>query len=85
MWAALCPPEDAPARRAVGKAQNDVDMKARFAVVADRNVPDRTQDFALFVDWDLLIDILFEIEPSDDGLLKGTDGRQGCRRDLSFV
>jgi hypothetical protein len=62
-----------------------VDVKARFAVVADRNVPDRTQDFALFVDFDLLIGFLLEVEPTDGGSLEGTDGRQGCRCDLGVI
>jgi hypothetical protein len=43
------------ARGAVGQAEDDMNVKARLAVVADGDVADRTQDLALLVDLDLLV------------------------------
>src|SRR6202012_2706842 len=60
-------------------------MQTRLAVVADRDVADRAQDFALLLDLDLLIGLLVEVEPSDGRLLEGADRRQRSRRDAGLV
>jgi hypothetical protein len=64
-------------RRAVRQAKHNMYVEARVAVVADRNVPDRAQDFALLGNLDFLVCFLLKIEPADGGLLKSTDGSQG--------
>ena len=70
----------AAARRAIGQAENDVNVKAGLAVVADRDVADRAQYLALLSDLDLLVGLLFEVEPADGRLFESADGRQrGCR------
>jgi hypothetical protein len=70
--------EMAAAGRSVGEAQNDVKMEARFAVIANGNIPDRAQDFALIGDLDLLVGFLGEIEPADRGLFEGANRGQRC-------
>src|SRR6266576_442214 len=66
-------------RRAVREAKHNMYVEARLAVVADGNVPDRAQDFALLGDLDFLVCFLLKIEPADGGVLKSTDGSQrGC-------
>ena len=78
--------EKVPAtRRPVGQAENNVNVKTRIAVVADRNVADRAQDFALFGDLDFLVSLLLDIEPADGGFLESTDSSQGCRSNSGFV
>src|SRR5882762_2260019 len=66
-------------RRAVRQAKHNMYVEARLAVVADGNVPDRAQDFALLGDLDFPVCFLLKIEPADGGVLKSTDGSQrGC-------
>jgi hypothetical protein len=62
-----------------------VNVKTRIAVVADRNVADRAQDFALFGDLDFLVSLLLDFEPADGGFLECTDSSQGCRGNSGFV
>jgi hypothetical protein len=52
------------ARRTVGQAENNMNVKAGLAVVADGYLADRTQDFTLLGDLDFLVDFLFRIEPT---------------------
>src|SRR5258706_11064602 len=63
--------------RAVGQPENNMNVKACLAVVADGDVPDCAQDFALFGDFDFLVNLILEIEPADCGFLEGADCCQG--------
>ena len=56
-----------------------MNVKTSIAIVADRNVADRAQDFTLFGDLDFLVSLLLDIEPADGGFLESADGCQGGR------
>jgi hypothetical protein len=58
------------ARGAVGQAKDNVNVKARLAVVAHSDVTDRAQNLALLTDLDLLVRLLVEVEPADGRLSK---------------
>jgi len=78
--------EEMPAtRRAVGQAENDMNMEARFPVVPDGNVADRAQYLALLRDLDLLLRLPVDVEPTNGRPLEGSDCRQRCRRDAGVV
>src|ERR1700761_7610726 len=62
-----------------------MDMQTCFTVVADCDVADCTQNFALLLDLDLLVGLFVEIEPTDGRLLERADGRQRSRRDAGLV
>jgi hypothetical protein len=62
-----------------------MDVKARFTVVTDRNVPNRAQDFALLGDLDFLVCFFLKIEPPDRGVLESTNGGQGGCGNLGIV
>jgi hypothetical protein len=69
----------AAAGRAVGEPEHDVDMKAGLAVIADGDVPDRTEDLALLIDLDPAVALRGDVEPADGGPLEGADCRQRRR------
>jgi hypothetical protein len=56
-----------------------MNVKAGIAVVADGNVADRAQDFALFGDLDFPVGLLLEIEPADNSAFEGADDGQRGR------
>ena len=66
-------------RRAVGEPQHDVDMKAGFTVIADGDIPDRTEHFALLIDLDLAVALRGHVEPAHCCPLEGADRRQRGR------
>src|ERR1700733_7751930 len=73
------------ARRAVRQAKNDMNVEACLAIVADGDIPNCTQDFALFGNLDFSIGLLFEIEPADRGSFERPDRRQGSRGNRGLV
>ena len=74
----------AATRRAIGQPENDVNVKAGLAVVADRYVPDSAQYLALLFDLDLFVSLVLEIEPSNRRFLESADGRERGRRKLGL-
>src|SRR6266404_1059058 len=62
-----------------------MNMQAGLAVVADRNISNRTQDLALLADLDLLVALRCKIQPADGRLPEGTDRCERSRRDFGFV
>ena len=65
------------ARRTIGQTEHDVDMKAGLSVIADRDVADRTENLALFVDFDFPVALRGEIEPAHRRPFEGPDRGQG--------
>src|SRR3954452_8148056 len=62
-----------------------MDVKARLAVVADGNVSDRAQHLALFANFDPLVALRCNVEPSDGRLFEGADRSQRCRGNPGLV
>src|SRR5258707_6528881 len=65
--------EMAAARRAVPQAHDGMHVQAGLAVVADRDVAQQAQAFALLVDLDRPVSPGPQIEPADGGALEGAE------------
>src|SRR3546814_11836337 len=66
------------ARTAVRQADDRMQMQARLAVIAARDITDQAQSFALLVDGDRLVPFAVEIEPAE--LCAGECADRGDRR-----
>ena len=75
----------AAAGRAVGEPKHDVDVKAGLAVIADGDVPDRTEHLALLIDLDLAVVLRSKVEPADGSPLESADRRQRGRGNPGFI
>jgi hypothetical protein len=54
-------------------------MKAGLAVITDGDVPDRTENLALLIDFDLAVALRSNVEPADGCSLESADRRQRRR------
>lgn len=66
----------------VAQSEHRMDMQAGLAIVAQRDIADRAQHFALFVDRDFAVGLRFQVKPADGRSLERTDGGQRSAADL---
>src|SRR3546814_104283 len=71
------------ARTAGRQADDRMQMQARLAVIAARDITDQAQSFALLVDGDRLVPFAVEIEPAE--LCAGECADRGDRRAAESV
>jgi hypothetical protein len=60
-------------------------MQTGFGVIALRNVPYQTQDFALFIDRDRLVALGLDIEPANLGMFESADRSNRGAADVFLI